>query len=118
MKNFLWIIPVGLLLWLLARRRNSAPSGAASAAAKAKTTATTTGTATVPDPFWQGWSTQTDQILQETTNAVNAAQQTKNSVGQFVNFFNSPTPAQGMSSDPTANGSGAGVPQGDWSIWN
>jgi TRAP-type uncharacterized transport system fused permease subunit len=117
MKNFFWLIPVGLLVWLL-MRRNQAPIGAASATAKGRTAGTTTGTAVTPDPFWNGWNTQTDQILQETTNTLKAAQQAKNTIGQFINFFNSPTPAQGQSSDPTANGSGAGVPEGEWAIWN
>ena len=111
MKNsWLWFLAIGVAVYLYLRSKKTATPNASNPN-KTGTAATTTGTATAADP-WFGYAQGADTTLKNTTATISSAvNSTKSLYGTITGLFGGSSTSTGKASNPTTNGSGAGVPQ-------
>src|SRR5438094_743102 len=99
-KTWTWVLLAGgaILLWLLVRGKGSNLTLAGNPN-KTGTAGTTTGTQTAADPYWSGWGTASDTILQNTTATINGAVAgTRGIVSGVTGLFGGASTATGRAS--------------------
>jgi hypothetical protein len=109
--SYLWILGALVLVFIIKKGQAATATPKASNPNKTGTAGTTTGTQTTPDPAWHGWDTSADTVLKNTTSTIKTAtESTKSLYSGILGIFGGASTATGKASNPTTNGSGAGVP--------